>query len=243
MNTLAHASQRRTHRPPQIGLGQPPETYQSHVKVLPPRSAFSSTFPQSNTELILYSYAQLTGTLSIIPIPGAIPTPDQTHTLNGLRSALKQSVVGGGSMDITSSLHHQGHAQQPLRRSHSRSSSFSSGLLSLLAPSSSGPQNSPTPWTPSHRPRTPFVFSSLIMDPSPANGSFPNGKRVGLGIGGIDEDVDPESPLPMFEVQPAMLAVDMSLLPGESRSCAWSSYVHLVSRVVVITKPMLQTHM
>jgi hypothetical protein len=31
-------------------------------------------------------------------------------------------------------------------------------------------------------------------------------------------------PLPTFQVQPAMLAVDLSLLPGESRSCASTFY-------------------
>jgi hypothetical protein len=35
----------------------------------------------------------------------------------------------------------------------------------------------------------------------------------------VGEDIDPDTPLPTFEVQPAMLAVDLTLMPGESRSC------------------------
>ena len=34
-----------------------------------------------------------------------------------------------------------------------------------------------------------------------------------------EEEVDPELPLPTLEVQPSMLAVDLSLGPGESRTC------------------------
>lgn len=49
---------------------------------------------------------------------------------------------------------------------------------------------------------------------------------MGMGSPGVIvedyDDVDAEAPLPTFEVQPAMLAVDMSLLPGESRTCEYS---------------------
>ena len=55
--------------------------------------------------------------------------------------------------------------------------------------------------------------------------SSPNilGLEVPNGTG--DAEVDPEEPLPTFEVQPAMLAVDLSLAPGESRSCDFSHFV------------------
>lgn len=36
-----------------------------------------------------------------------------------------------------------------------------------------------------------------------------------------EEEIDPDEPLPSFEVQPAMLGVDLSLMPGESRSCGF----------------------
>ncbi len=46
--------------------------------------------------------------------------------------------------------------------------------------------------------------------------------NVGLGLqmgGDVEESVDPETSFPVFEVQPSMLAVDIVLAPGESRSC------------------------
>ena len=44
---------------------------------------------------------------------------------------------------------------------------------------------------------------------------------VGLGMGAIQEgdDWDPDQPMSVFELPPTMLAVDMSLGPGEERSC------------------------
>lgn len=41
--------------------------------------------------------------------------------------------------------------------------------------------------------------------------------------GMLVDEWDPETALPVFEVRPAMLAVDLSLGPGESRSCKFSS--------------------
>jgi hypothetical protein len=37
----------------------------------------------------------------------------------------------------------------------------------------------------------------------------------------VDEEVDPEMPLPTFEVPQVMLAVDLCLGPGESRTCKY----------------------
>jgi hypothetical protein len=52
------------------------------------------------------------------------------------------------------------------------------------------------------------------------------GHGLGLGIStnttnnnSIDEVVDPEAALPTFETQPSMLAVDLILAPGESKTC------------------------
>ncbi|OCH94164.1 Rgp1-domain-containing protein [Obba rivulosa] len=199
----------------QLGHGPPPS---SASQAQPPRTAFSSSFPAPNTELILYSYAQLLGTVSVVPLPGTTTAPEQARTLRHLRtSLLKRQVVGGGSMNITSS-QSVGHGPPappgPARRpSHGRSASLSSGLLSLLSPASA-----PQPWAPGHRARTSSVFS--LFSTSSSTGA----SGVGLGLGvGIDEDeIDPETPLPTFEVQPAMLAVDLSLAPGESRSYTYS---------------------
>jgi hypothetical protein len=247
---------RRTSQPPplsqwSLGHGHPP----THTK-LHPRTAFSSSFTPANTELILYSYAQLKGTLFLTTPPTSgssfIPAnPSHPHTLNSVRAALlKRGVVGGGRMDITTSLHHPQPAPQHRRRpTHGRSSSFSSGLLSLLSPTSlvasaSAPSGSltPTPWTPTSASSLGSgPNSGMLAPPSPALGRLPNSRGVGLGLGipgspgindagtgsvadlnGIaDEEIDPGTPLPTFEVQPAMLAVDLSLMPGESRSCGF----------------------
>ncbi|KAF6751395.1 hypothetical protein DFP72DRAFT_497598 [Ephemerocybe angulata] len=86
-------------RHPQIGIGYPPSNPR-HLQA--PRSAFP---PQINNELILYSYAQLTGSVVITPVAGANLTPEQAHNLKHVRSSLlKRNVVGGGSMDINSSM-------------------------------------------------------------------------------------------------------------------------------------------
>ncbi|EGN94146.1 hypothetical protein SERLA73DRAFT_78067 [Serpula lacrymans var. lacrymans S7.3] len=208
-------------RPSQVGLGHgaPPASLHTHVT---PRTAFSSTFPRANTELILYSYVQLVGTLSVSPLPGVIMSPEQTHTLKALRtSLLKRPVVGGGSMDISSSLHSRPQIVGR-RKSHSRSSSLSSSIFSLLSPSSYANSSSTSlpasqTWSPANRTRPSQSVSSL-------GSGFQAQAGIGLGLvnGGLEEDIDPETPLPTFEVQPAMLAVDLSLAPGESRSYTYT---------------------
>ncbi|KAF8879966.1 Rgp1-domain-containing protein [Infundibulicybe gibba] len=215
----AYPPPRTTRHPPEIGLGQPIGSSKYGLQV--PQTSVPSSFSQSNVELVLYSYAQLTGTLSITSVPGSMPSPDQVQTLNAVRGALlKRSVIGGGSMDITSSLHQP--RPPPVRRtSHTRASSFSAGLLSILSPSSlvsssSTPLSSPAPWTAPYR-----VRSSSGLGPSQNGKTAPNG--VGLGISSAPiEEINPEVPLPTFEVQPTMLAVDMSLSPGESRTYTYS---------------------
>jgi len=207
------------HRPAPIGLGQPSNLPKGY-----PRAAFATTFPPSNTELILYSYAQLTGTIQIIPVPGALPTADQSQTLSALRSALhNRAVLGGGSMDITSTLSPPPSAalSPKLRHSqrHGRSSSFSSGLLSILSPTSLVSSiSSPNP---NSRTGPSRWRSASSASNTPSSGKFPNGSNSPsiLAFGNGAEVVDPEEPLPTFEIQPAMLAVDLSLGPGESRSC------------------------
>ena len=56
-----------------------------------------------------------------------------------------------------------------------------------------------------------------------AAGGGSNGRGLGFGIPPVgcdeEEEIDEDVPLPTFEVRPAMLAVDLTLLPGESRSC------------------------
>ncbi|KAI0367489.1 Rgp1-domain-containing protein [Pilatotrama ljubarskyi] len=210
-------------RPSQLGLGHgPPPASSSTAHLKPPRSAFSSTFPASNTELILYAYAQLLGTLTLTTLPEANTPSEQARTLSQVRSRLlKRKAVGGGSMDITSSLSAQSLGSSGgtsgRRPSHSRSSSLSAGLFSMLSPTSLMSSPSQQSFVPGHRARTPSMFSLL------SNGQGPSASRsagVGLGLGTSmpeEDEVDPDMPLPMLEVQPSMLAVDLSLGPGESR--------------------------
>ncbi|GBE78543.1 hypothetical protein SCP_0114320 [Sparassis crispa] len=202
-------------RPPQLGHGPPPVALNNQ----PSRTTFSSSFVPPNSELILYSYAQLVGTLAISPVPGSTTTAQQAQTLSYLRSnLLKRKGVGGGSMDITSSMSYHAYSASSsmgTRGSHGRSSSLSAGLLSLLSPTSLMPSSpAPQPWMPSQRPQTASVFSLF------SNGD--NGGPIGLGLGVAEEETDPELPLPTFEVQPSLLAVDLSLAPGESRTYTYT---------------------
>ena len=211
------------HRPTHLGLGKPPSSpgYAHNI----PRTAFATTFPQhQSNELILYTYAQLTGAVTITPVSGALPTAEQAHTLNAVRSALlKRSVRGGGSMDITSRLHSP---KSPRHRTASHGRSFSAaGLLSIFSPTSlvSSISSPAAPGSGSGR----WTTSSSTLGPStssPASarfeGSISSPNMLGLDVPNSgDEKIDPEEPLPTFDVQPAMLAVDLSLAPGESRSC------------------------
>ncbi|EKM77019.1 hypothetical protein AGABI1DRAFT_130745 [Agaricus bisporus var. burnettii JB137-S8] len=229
-----------------IGLGHPPT----------PQSAFTSTFPttksNNNTELVLYSYAQLVGTAHILPetinnndgIPQ--PTTEQKVRLNRIRKMLigRRAVVGGGSMDISRSLHRgnglgrgRGGLQpqpQPISRiksgtqQHTRSTSFSQSLISLISPTPSSTYN-------------PSLKSSSSDNVSMPGGGY--GSGLGLGISSntsntsnnpnhnnnnnnmnnyADEIIDPELALPTFEAQPTMLAVDLRLSPGESKTYTYS---------------------
>ncbi|KAH0838701.1 Rgp1-domain-containing protein [Lanmaoa asiatica] len=220
LKTAAHVYPPRPSQPrrppPQLALGHGPPPAGPQ-----PKSAVSlrnGTLVSSNSELILYSYAQLMGTFSIAPLPGVVMTPDQAQTLSALRLKLsKRTVVGGGSMDITS---HQ--RIQERRRSHSRSSSLTSSFLSLLSPAAYSAPSTPLPssqsWAPG-RSRTPSVSS--MSSGMPANGQQ-NGVGLGLINGGTEEDIDPDTPLPTFDVQPAMLAVDLMLGPGASRTYTYT---------------------
>ncbi|KIK99229.1 hypothetical protein PAXRUDRAFT_822997 [Paxillus rubicundulus Ve08.2h10] len=212
----------QSRRPAQLGLGHGPPPVHPPSDVA--ASSRSAIFPNSNSELILYSYAQLLGTFSITPLPGVVMMPEHAQTLSALRLKLvKRPIVGGGCMDITSR-----QLIQERRRSHGRSASLTSGLFSLLSPSTHSAPSAPLPSSQpraSGRSRTPSVSSTssatLVNTPTPTPTST-NGVGLGLINGGTEVDVDPETPLPTFEVQPAMLAVDLSLAPGESRTYTYT---------------------
>lgn len=211
-----------------LGLGPPP---------LPPtpRTASIATFSAPHAALILYAYAQLVGTLTLSDGSSsgtAILTPTESQALNGVRAALvsrDRQTVGGGRMDIEASLDPSSSTRlssrlrPPARRTHSRAASLGSSLMSLLSPSASTSTPNAPPWTPTHRSRTPSIVASFLSSSisSPAD----IGRKPNFGPGNLVfnpsefEDIPPDTHLPTFEVQPAMLAVDLVLGPGESRSC------------------------
>ncbi|EJD04560.1 Rgp1-domain-containing protein [Fomitiporia mediterranea MF3/22] len=203
-------------RPPNLGLGlgAPPRITAEHQ---PPHTAFSSTFVQSGAELLLYAYAQLSGTVMLCTDSSQGESLTRTQALNAVRYALqRKQAFGGGRMDISSSL--DGRPGEPSSRhnrsnGHARAASLSTGLMSLLSP----PTSSHQPWIPSHKARSPSLIASLISPSvsSPASISSRSGTDS-------FEEVTPETPLPTFEVQPVMLAVDLVLAPGQSRTYTYS---------------------
>lgn len=205
-----------------LGRGPPPIT----VRTPQPR-AHSSSFAGPNVELILYAYAQLSGTLSLSPVEDVPLTAEQLQTLQALRrSLLTTKAVGGGSMDITSRSPQtyvpSSHLSTTARRvNHARSTSLTSGLLSLLPPV---PTIATSPIASAlHQPKRPSQHrrtSSLL--PSFFATSTNSTSPAGLGFASApsqEDDLDSDAPLPTFEVQPTMLIVDLALNPGESRSC------------------------
>ena len=173
--------------------------------------------PRDSTELVLYAYVHLTGSLFLLPQPSLARVP----ALAALQRH-KRGPRGGGSMDI-------GVASPPHSRGHERRSSSIAGSLWGLISSPASAVLSP-----GHRARAPSYGSSPIF---PATHNFADAGAkvtnygtggVGLGLGGVSlglggvqegEGWDPEQSLPVFEVPPAMLAVDLNLGPGEERSC------------------------
>ncbi|KAJ3839772.1 Rgp1-domain-containing protein [Lentinula raphanica] len=212
-------STRHINRPPNIGIGKPP-------------SRMFLNLNENNAELILYSYAQLKGTVTLTPINSTLPASSSNKSVQAL---LKGSAiaVGGGSMDITSRTHRPTSPVSP-RRSHSRASSFSSGILSIFRSpfGGTGPVSAPPVTHPNNLAATGLEPSASFGTsfPPPSSPGLPpgSGPRLGLGLGwplgmgSVTEEVDPELPLPTFEAQSTMLAVDVSLRPGESKSYAYS---------------------
>src|SRR6266550_5766623 len=239
---------------------------------LQPRTASSISSPSfpipshPKTELILYAYAQLTGSLVLLPVPSSTGDQPETHAMKRLRTKLtRRTVMGGGSMDITPSL-------QSLQKGGSSSAAGTPALLSAAPSLGSGVASSPRlgagGGTPGARPTRPRIrathvrspslaaefFSSLLSQPSSPASPPPRSplppppppRSASAGLhrpsasvsdlkslhtrSGIDDfsdgtkaetsdldvSIDPQFPLPTFDSQPSMLAVDLSLGPGES---------------------------
>lgn len=208
------------HKPPHLGAGLGP----------PPRLKTTSTgnFSSPNTELILYSYAQLTGTVTLHPAHDSPLSPEQRHLLHMLRRELQATkAIGGGNMNIVpNSPKALARGRKPLpaistRRAaqHSRSVSLSTGLLSLISPTSLMPSSPPplvSPTGSSRHSRNSSVFSGFF------GSSSSNVDADGPDWASVEEDAnDADEPLPTFDVPPAMVAIDLSLMAGQSRTCTY----------------------
>jgi hypothetical protein len=182
-------------------------------------SSFKS-LPRDNTELVLYAYVHLTGSFFLLP-PSSLARPSALAALQ----RHKRGPRGGGSMDI-------GVASPPPPRGHERrSASIAGSLWGLLSSPASAVMS------PGHRARAPSHGGTPLSPTmrSLASAKVANHRRtdsLGLGIGGVGlgmgsiqeaDEWDPDQPMSVFEVPPAMLAVDLSLGPGEQRSCECST--------------------
>ena len=219
-----------------LGRGPPPQLFPAPKTT----SAATNNGPPNDRETILYSYVQFVGNLAITPVAGTAD-PLQESALNSLRSSLlKRSIIGGGSMDIAAMMDPSKRRMTPVTRtrSHTRTASFSSGLFSLLsAPTSLLGSISAAPamtssvsqqWSTSHRSSSSFSLPASRSAPTLSTSSMTTAFNGGLGLQRTpsEELYDPEVPLPTYQVQPTLLAVDVSLGPGESRSCMSSSLVN-----------------
>ena len=194
-----------------------------------PKHITGNDLPIPNSELILYSYAELVGTVTLAPSSDTPPSAEQARNLYTLRRELQATKpVGGGSMNIApnspKALAHGAIITDGTtrRNSHARSVSLSAGLLSLLSPSTllSGPSSPPSVPAQLRRAsaghsRTPSMFSSLLATSSSI--ATPDLDSVEPGTDDDSETVN--EPLPTFDVPPSMLAIDLVLEPGQSRTC------------------------
>ncbi|KAJ7154813.1 Rgp1-domain-containing protein [Mycena filopes] len=200
---------------PGIGMGHPSSasspisptaTAKSFLRHnLDPNS--NTTYPP-NTELLLYAYAALSGRAVLAPLANAA-----LPALSTLKDGLRRSATGargGGSISLlvgaaspvgsVGGLGLGGTSGQGRPPQHRRSSSFSAGLRAISA----------------------GIWGRSSADPTSTNGITGAGGDVGVAsvAGNITStDADPEAPVPTLEVPPEMLAVDLALGPGESRSC------------------------
>lgn len=195
-------------------------------------SSLKSLPRDANTELVLYAYVHLTGSLFLLPPPSLA----HTSALAALQRH-KRGPRGGGSMDI-------GVASPPPPRGHERRGASIAGSLWGLISSPASAVLSP-----GHRARMPSYGGSpnspTTRSLASAGTKLANHETegvglglggMGIGLGGVQEGDEwiPDQPMPIFEVPPAMLAVDLSLGPGEERSCECSK--HWVVRALTLTR-------
>lgn len=200
----AHA-RRRSSLGPSLSTNTPLRSLSMSPTSMMPRSTLAHTFAPPGTEVLLWAYARLVGTLEVSE---SIVPPVE---IDSLRAKLQAGgLVGGGRMDIT-------------ERAPAASGS-SGGLASSLFSSFFGNNSQTTlPQQP------PDYLSSFFRGASALNRSRSlniSGRGSGAGIssslfGGAMSVAENTMSLPTLEIQPSMLAVDLSLAPGETRSCRY----------------------
>ncbi|KAG9006674.1 hypothetical protein FRB94_000509 [Tulasnella sp. JGI-2019a] len=219
-----------------IGLGQPPappssrsaRSQTTHVNPPPKtqpttRGTFSSSFAPPNTEVLLWSYAQLIGTVELDDSSGLIATEALGHLRGKLNSLRTDGVFGGGRMDIGAPLNSSSTTTGVTGSKNRRSF-----ISSLWGGGGSAPATPPSsPITSGGA----FGFgvnalSSLWATPAASSNvtGFTNGSTTpnfASPMAGLSGGL-PASALPTFETQPSLLAVDLNLAPGESRSYTYS---------------------
>jgi hypothetical protein len=243
LNRLPRSTSRPQASAPTVRTGQPsgddqalPQNYSERRRrsltpnafspVSPPRSpklshlAHSQAFTTPGSELLLWAYARLVGTLEI---DDEIVSPSD---IEALRAQLRAGgFVGGGRMDIDE------RGPSSAAGSPSLLGAGSSILSSLFGGGPSSNVMSSAPQTSA----SPSYLASLFGTGMPSGPSFPGGTRsrsmsqsgrfggvaspfFGGMFGGSSTNDDPLS-FPTLETQPSVLAVDLKLAPGESRSC------------------------
>ncbi|KAJ4485253.1 Rgp1-domain-containing protein [Lentinula aciculospora] len=189
-----------------------------------PISPTSVSARQSHSRASSFS----SGLLSIFGSPfglgggsGPASAPPVTHPNNLAASTSVPNVASSGTYG-----RQQNRQQQTQRPTRNRTAS-----AGVVPSASSGWPSVTSPSTHQAPASAGFAQSSSISSFSALSSSGPgsgSGPKVGLGLGwplgmGLStEEVDPELPLPTFEALSTMLAVDVSLEPGRSKSYEYS---------------------
>ncbi|GJJ07832.1 hypothetical protein Clacol_002037 [Clathrus columnatus] len=140
------------------------------------QSAYATMFSPLSTELLLYAYAQFSGTFSIDSV-----AVHNAPELYALRDKLRKGRIGGGSLDLV--LGPGAGATGIGTRGHKRGSSW-------------------------------FGFGLFAGG---GGGADSGGSGINTGFSrAADEE------LPTFETQPSLLAIDLRLAPGESKSYTYT---------------------
>ncbi|KAF7376001.1 Rgp1-domain-containing protein [Mycena sanguinolenta] len=160
---------------------------------VPPRTAHSASFTPPHTELLLYAYVALAGRAVLSPLTGA-----GTPALGALRGALLRPARGGGSLSLQAA-----------------GMGGSLGLgLGLPAGVALGGR---------HRRSSSFSAGLRAIGAGIGIWGRESGAAGGpSGAGLAQAPEDPEAPVPTLDVPPEMLAVDLALAPGESRSYTYT---------------------